>query len=123
MHAQTHRCAKKFSIITQAFVPGGLHTPSIHLYLRRGRIHLRRTETFDRDIMSEFGEMGMLGCTIEGYGCAGMNYVSYGLVAREVERVDSAYRSAMSVQSSLVMYPIHAYGTEEQRQKYLPRLG
>lgn len=81
-----------------------------------------RNEHFDRDIMSEFGEMGLLGCTIEGYGCAGLNYVSYGLVAREVERVDSGYRSAMSVQSSLVMHPIHAYGSEEQRQKYLPKL-
>lgn len=81
-----------------------------------------RTETFDREIMREFGQMGFLGSTIEGYGCAGLNYVTYGLVAREVERVDSGYRSAMSVQSSLVMYPIHAYGSEAQRQKYLPRL-
>ena len=81
-----------------------------------------RHETFDRDIMNEFGAMGFLGSTIEGYGCAGLNYVSYGLVAREVERVDSGYRSAMSVQSSLVMYPIHAYGSEAQRQKYLPKL-
>jgi glutaryl-CoA dehydrogenase len=81
-----------------------------------------RHETFDRDIMSEMGALGLLGCTIEGYGCAGLNYVSYGLVAREVERVDSGYRSAMSVQSSLVMHPIHAYGSEEQRQKYLPKL-
>ena len=67
--------------------------------------------------------MGLLGPTIDGYGCAGVGYVSYGLIAREVERVDSGYRSAMSVQSSLVMHPIHAYGTEEQRQKYLPKLG
>ena len=81
-----------------------------------------RHETFDRGIMNEFGAMGFLGSTIEGYGCAGLNYVSYGLVAREVERVDSGYRSAMSVQSSLVMYPIHAYGSEAQRQKYLPKL-
>jgi glutaryl-CoA dehydrogenase len=81
-----------------------------------------RNEHFDREIMNEFGDMGLLGCTIEGYGCAGLNYVSYGLVAREVERVDSGYRSAMSVQSSLVMHPIHAYGSEEQRQKYLPKL-
>ena len=81
-----------------------------------------RNEHFDRDIMREFGEMGLLGCTIDGYGCTGLNYVSYGLVAREVERVDSGYRSAMSVQSSLVMHPIHAYGSEEQRQKYLPKL-
>ncbi|KAJ3045910.1 hypothetical protein HDV00_006176 [Rhizophlyctis rosea] len=69
------------------------------------------------------GEMGMLGATIDGYGCPGVSSVAYGLIAREVERVDSGYRSAMSVQSSLVMYPIYAYGTEEQRQKYLPDLG
>ncbi|MDA0227293.1 MAG: acyl-CoA dehydrogenase [Proteobacteria bacterium] len=81
-----------------------------------------RHETFDREIMNEMGELGLLGCTIEGYGCAGLNHVSYGLVAREVERVDSGYRSAMSVQSSLVMHPIHAYGTEAQREKYLPKL-
>ena len=81
-----------------------------------------RHETFDPAIMSEMGELGLLGSTIEGYGCAGMNYVCYGLVAREVERVDSGYRSAMSVQSSLVMHPIHAYGSEAQRQKYLPKL-
>jgi len=72
--------------------------------------------------MTELGALGLLGSTIEGYGCAGVNYVSYGLIAREVERVDSGYRSAMSVQSSLVMHPIHAYGTEAQREKYLPRL-
>ena len=65
-----------------------------------------RHEKFDREIMNEFGSMGFLGSTIDGYGCAGLNYVSYGLVAREVERVDSGYRSAMSVQSSLVMFPI-----------------
>lgn len=81
-----------------------------------------RHETFDRDIMRELGELGLLGATIHGYGCAGVSYVSYGLVAREVERVDSGYRSAMSVQSSLVMHPIHAYGTEAQKQKYLPKL-
>ena len=81
-----------------------------------------RHETFDRAIMNEFGAMGFLGSTIEGYGCAGLNHVSYGLVAREVERVDSGYRSAMSVQSALVMHPINAYGSEAQRQKYLPRL-
>ena len=82
-----------------------------------------RDEVFDREIMNEFGELGLLGATIpEDYGCAGASYVSYGLVAREVERVDSGYRSAMSVQSSLVMHPIYAYGSEEQRQKYLPRL-
>ena len=81
-----------------------------------------RHETFDREIMNEMGALGMLGSTIDGYGCAGLNHVCYGLVAREVERVDSGYRSAMSVQSSLVMHPIHAYGSEAQRQKYLPRL-
>ena len=81
-----------------------------------------RHEHFDREIMSEMGALGLLGSTIEGYGCPGINHVSYGLVAREVERVDSGYRSAMSVQSSLVMHPIHAYGSEAQRQKYLPRL-
>jgi glutaryl-CoA dehydrogenase len=81
-----------------------------------------RHETFDRKIMTEMGELGLLGSTIEGYGCAGLNHVCYGLVAREVERVDSGYRSAMSVQSSLVMHPIHAYGSEAQRQKFLPRL-
>ena len=82
-----------------------------------------REERFDREIMNEFGELGLLGATIpEEYGCAGANYVAYGLVAREVERVDSGYRSAMSVQSSLVMHPIYAYGDEQQRQKYLPRL-
>lgn len=81
-----------------------------------------RHEKFDRSIMTELGALGLLGPTIEGYNCAGTNYVSYGLVAREIERIDSGYRSAMSVQSSLVMYPIYAYGTEEQRQKYLPRL-
>jgi glutaryl-CoA dehydrogenase len=68
------------------------------------------------------GELGFLGSTLHGYGCAGVNYVCYGLIAREIERVDSGYRSAMSVQSSLVMYPIHAYGTEEQKQRLLPRL-
>ena len=81
-----------------------------------------RHERFDREIMTEMGALGMLGATIEGYGCAGVNYVSYGLIARELERVDSAYRSALSVQSSLVMYPIYAYGTEEQRERYLPKL-
>ena len=81
-----------------------------------------RHEKFDREIMNEAGAMGFLGSTIEGYGCAGLNYVSYGLVAREVERVDSGYRSAISVQSSLVMHPINAYGNEAQRQKYLPKL-
>ncbi|KAI9492126.1 glutaryl-CoA dehydrogenase [Zychaea mexicana] len=81
-----------------------------------------RNETFDRDIMSEMGELGFLGSTIDGFGCAGVSSVAYGLTAREVERVDSGYRSAMSVQSSLVMHPINAYGTEAQKEKYLPRL-
>ncbi|GIU20530.1 glutaryl-CoA dehydrogenase [Shewanella colwelliana] len=82
-----------------------------------------RNETFDREIMNELGELGLLGATLpEEYGCANANYVSYGLVAREIERVDSGYRSAMSVQSSLVMHPIYSYGSEAQRQKYLPKL-
>jgi len=86
-------------------------------------INANRHEVFDREIMNEMGELGLLGSTIpEEYGGVGANYVSYGLVAREVERVDSGYRSAMSVQSSLVMHPIFAYGTEEQRMKYLPKL-
>lgn len=82
-----------------------------------------REERFDREIMSELGELGLLGATIDGYGCAGVSHVAYGLIARAVERVDSGYRSAMSVQSSLVMHPIHAYGSEAQRETYLPRLG
>ncbi|KAI8613063.1 acyl-CoA dehydrogenase/oxidase [Chytriomyces sp. MP71] len=77
---------------------------------------------FHKEIMQEMGELGMLGATIDGYGCAGVSSVAYGLIAREVERIDSGYRSAMSVQSSLVMYPIYAYGTEAQREKYLPQL-
>ena len=81
-----------------------------------------RREVFDREIMNEMGALGFLGPTIEGYGCAGINHVSYGLIAREVERVDSGYRSAMSVQSSLVMHPIYTYGSEAQRHKYLPKL-
>ena len=86
-------------------------------------LQANRHEVFDREIMPELGGLGLLGATIpERYGGAGVNYVSYGLIAREVERVDSGYRSAMSVQSSLVMYPIYAYGSEEQRGKYLPKL-
>ena len=85
-------------------------------------IEATREEKFHREIMQEMGELGFLGCTLEGYGCAGINYVSYGLIAREVERVDSGYRSAFSVQSSLVMYPIYEFGTEEQKAKYLPKL-
>lgn len=87
-----------------------------------GVVHANRHEVFDRDIMKKMGSMGFLGPTLEGYGCAGMGYVSYGLIANAVERIDSGYRSAMSVQSSLVMWPIYTYGTEEQRQKYLPSL-
>ena len=85
-------------------------------------LEANRHELFDRAIMSEMGEMGFLGATLEGYGCSGVNYVSYGLIAREVERVDSGYRSAFSVQSSLVMYPIWEFGSEPQREKYLPKL-
>jgi glutaryl-CoA dehydrogenase len=81
-----------------------------------------RHEKFDRSVFNEMGEMGFLGPTIEGYGCAGVSYVCYGLIARELERVDSGYRSTAGVQSSLVMYPIHAFGSEAQRQKYLPKL-
>jgi len=85
-------------------------------------VQANRHEKFDRAVITEMGELGFLGATIDGYGCAGINNVSSGLITREIERVDSAYRSTMSVQSSLVMHPIHAYGTEEQRQKWLPRL-
>ena len=86
-------------------------------------VDANRHERFHREIMNEMGELGLLGATLPPkYGCAGVNYVSYGLMAREVERVDSGYRSAMSVQSSLVMHPIYAYGNEEQRAKYLPKL-
>ena len=85
-------------------------------------LEANRQETVDRDIFYEMGELGMLGSTIKGYGCAGLNYVCYGLIAREVERVDSGYRSMMSVQSSLVMHPINAYGSEQQKEKYLPHL-
>ncbi len=87
-------------------------------------LEANRNEYFDRAIVNEMGALGLLGSTLpEEYGGAGVNHVCYGLAAREVERVDSAYRSLMSVQSSLVMHPIHAYGTEDQRRKYLPRLG
>jgi glutaryl-CoA dehydrogenase len=86
-------------------------------------VSANRQERFDREIMNEFGALGMLGATLPAkYGCAEVNYVCYGLMAREVERVDSGYRSAMSVQSSLVMHPIHEYGSEAQREKYLPKL-
>ena len=85
-------------------------------------LEANRQETVDREIFYEMGELGMLGSTIQGYGCAGLNYVCYGLIAREVERVDSSYRSMMSVQSSLVMHPINAYGSDQQKEKYLPHL-
>ncbi len=85
-------------------------------------IESNRTEHFDPGILKEMGEVGLLGATIQGYGCAGVSAVAYGLIARELERVDSAYRSAISVQSSLVMHPIHAYGTDAQKDRYLPRL-
>ncbi len=81
-----------------------------------------RHETFDREILNEMGEMGFLGATIEGYGCAGVSYTAYGLIAREVERIDSGYRSAFSVQSSLVMYPISLFGSDAQKEKYLPKM-
>ena len=81
-----------------------------------------RNETFDKNIMKEMGNVGLLGPTINGYGCAGVNYVSYGLIMREIERVDSGYRSCASVQSSLVMFPIYKFGSEEQKEKYLPNL-
>lgn len=85
-------------------------------------LEANRNEKFDVEIMREMGAQGLLGSTIDGYDCAGVNYVSYGLIAREVERVDSGYRSAMSVQSSLVMHPIHEFGTEEIKQRLLPKL-
>jgi glutaryl-CoA dehydrogenase len=81
-----------------------------------------QSEQTDPTIFREMGELGLMGPTIQGYGCSGVSYVAYGLIAREVERVDSGYRSMMSVQSSLVMYPIYAYGSEAQREKYLPKL-
>lgn len=80
-------------------------------------VEANRNATFDKSIMKEMGEMGFLGPTIEGYGCAGVGYVSYGLIANAVEQVDSAYRSAMSVQSSLVMHPINTFGSDEQKEK------
>ena len=90
--------------------------------LMLGILEANRHEHFDTELMKRMGELGLLGVTIDGYGCAGMSHVAYGLIARAVERVDSGYRSAMSVQSSLVMHPIWAYGTEVQRQKFLPKL-
>ncbi|MEM9102197.1 MAG: acyl-CoA dehydrogenase [Pseudomonadota bacterium] len=85
-------------------------------------VKAHRDESFDANIMREMGELGLLGVTLKGHGCAGASYVAYGLVTREIERVDSGYRSALSVQSSLVMYPIDRFGTEAQKEKYLPKL-
>lgn len=85
-------------------------------------VSMYREESVDRSIFTEMGELGLLGPMIEGYGCAGLSYTAYGVIAREVERIDSGFRSMMSVQSSLVMYPIYTYGSEEQREKYLPKL-
>ncbi|MBF2756092.1 MAG: acyl-CoA dehydrogenase family protein, partial [Gammaproteobacteria bacterium AqS3] len=90
--------------------------------LAPGVTQAARNETFDRGIFNAMGDAGLLGATVQGYDCPGASYVSYGLIAREIERVDSSYRSAMSVQSSLVMYPIEKYGSEAMRQEYLPRL-
>jgi len=90
--------------------------------LMPGVINAFRNEVFDVEIYRQMGELGLHGPTIEGYGCAGASHVAYGLIARELERVDSGYRSCMSVQTSLVMHPIHRFGSEEQRQKYLPKL-
>jgi glutaryl-CoA dehydrogenase len=87
-----------------------------------GIIEANRHEVFDPGIMKEMGALGLLGSTLEGYGCAGVSEIAYGLIAREMERVDSGYRSCLSVQSSLVMYPIYTFGSEEQKQKYLPDL-
>jgi glutaryl-CoA dehydrogenase len=84
--------------------------------------HAFRTETFDKNIMKEMGTVGLLGPTLTGYGCSGVNYVSYGLIMREIERVDSGYRSAASVHSSLVMLPIYQFGSTEQKERFLPDL-
>ncbi len=85
-------------------------------------IKANRLEKFDREIMTELGELGLLGATIDGWGCPGVSYVAYGMAAREVEKVDSGYRSAMSVQSSLVMHPIYKWGSEAQKDELLPAL-
>jgi glutaryl-CoA dehydrogenase len=90
--------------------------------LAPGIVEANRHETFDKEIMREMGALGLLGSYLEGYGCPGVSQIAYGLIAREMERVDSAYRSALSVQSSLVMLPIYLFGSEEQKQKYLPKL-
>jgi glutaryl-CoA dehydrogenase len=91
-------------------------------YLLPNVVQSFRNEKFDKNIMKEMGKLGLLGSTINGYGCAGVNYVSYGLIMREIERVDSGYRSCIGVQSSLVMYPIYKFGSEEQKNKFLPEL-
>lgn len=91
-------------------------------YLLPGIVEANRHETFDKDIMREMGKLGLLGSYLEGYGCPGVSQIAYGLIAREMERVDSAYRSALSVQSSLVMLPIYLFANEAQKQKYLPKL-
>ena len=85
-------------------------------------LEANRNETFDKNIYKEMGQLGFLGAPIKGYGCAGVNYVSYGLIAREIERVDSSYRSAYSVQTSLAMHAIHKFGSEEQKNHYLPEM-
>ncbi len=90
--------------------------------LQPGILMANRNEYFDTGIMRKMGQAGLLGATIDGFNCAGVNYVSYGLIAREIERVDSGYRSAISVQSSLVMHPINAFGSDAQKEKYLPKL-
>src|SRR5690606_21189663 len=90
--------------------------------LMPGIIEANRHEKFDTAIMRQMGELGLLGPTIDGYGCANVSHVAYGLIAHEIEWVDSGYRSAMSVQSSLVMHPIYTFGTDAQKEKYLPKL-
>ena len=85
-------------------------------------LEANRHEIFDKEIYKEMGNLGFLGAPIQGYGCAGVNYVSYGLIAREIERVDSSYRSAFSVQTSLAMHAIHTFGSEDQKNYYLPEM-
>lgn len=127
MSKPTFKWADPFLLNDQLSDEEQMIRDSVHDYCQ-GKLMPRileanRNETFDRTIFNEMGEMGLLGVTLpEKYGAAGLNHVCYGLIAREVERVDSGYRSTMSVQSSLVMYPIYAYGSEAQRQKYLPKL-
>src|SRR5688572_22013488 len=87
-----------------------------------GIVQANRREHFNPDILRDMGKLGLLGSTIQGYGCAGISHVAYGLIAREIERVDSGYRSALSVQSSLVMHPIYAFASEERKEHYLPKL-